>query len=180
MKKYKYFTLWEIEALEKFLKEMEQDGYRLDKVKCSYCFYFKKTTPKEVNYFLSYKPVRGNRLGMCECDLGADYNANIVESKMSFYKMYRTKVSKEKLLFFYEVRMDCIRVTLLERALTSLFLALLFLIIFFAEIFTTPSVQSCCVIGMFVTIFICVTSYYFLGYFKQKNKCKTYNKQNIM
>ena len=58
MRKFIYFSLWEIEHLEKQLEHMEKDGYRLTNVSCSFWFEFKKSQAKEMNYFLSYKSFR--------------------------------------------------------------------------------------------------------------------------
>ena len=49
MKKFVFFPLWRIEDVEKYLESMEQKGYRLEKIKHSYWFYFKESTSKKAS-----------------------------------------------------------------------------------------------------------------------------------
>ena len=174
MKKFVFFPLWRIEDVEKYLESMEQKGYRLEKIKHSYWFYFKESTSKQMCYFLSYKSFRGSSMGYCDYALLSNHSANPIESQYCFYTMYRTKEHKEDLLPLYGVRSDYIKVKLLEKALTSLFLTILFLAISFAPIIIKLSYKEICLLSPIITICICLTIYYFCGYFKQKSKCKSY------
>lgn len=153
---------------------MEQNGYRLDSIRYSYFFHFKKTNPKKMNYFLSCKTFRGQSTGTYDYALESNHNAHVIESKMSYYTMYRTKEQKENLSLLYEARLGYIKTKLLEKSSTSIFLTILFIAILLAEIFTTPSISGVCIIGVFVVISACITAYYLFGYFKQKSKCKKY------
>ena len=50
MRKFIYFSLWEIEHIEHILEQMEKEGYRLINVRYSYLFEFKNSKTKEMNY----------------------------------------------------------------------------------------------------------------------------------
>ena len=91
MKKFVFFPSWKIENVEKYLEDMEQKGYRLEKIKHSYWFYFKESVPKQMCYFLSYKSFRGSGNGHCDYALLSQHGANPIESKTCFYTLYRTK-----------------------------------------------------------------------------------------
>ncbi|MBE6813733.1 MAG: DUF2812 domain-containing protein [Ruminococcaceae bacterium] len=174
MNKIIFFNLWEIEKLEQFLEDMECNGFRLDNIKYSYCFCFKKSEPRLMHYFLSYKSFRGQSMDYCDYALESKYSSNQIKSKMCFFSMYRTKVQKEELTLLYEVRMDYMKSKLLENALTVLFLAALLLIpLIAATHFGTLSCNGILIIGVFVAICVVLTVYYFYGYYKQKNKSRT-------
>ncbi len=173
MKKFIFFPLWKIENLEKYLETMEQNGYRLDKISHSYWFYFNESTPKEMHYFLSYKSFRGQSMGWCDYALEKNYNAHEIKSNMCFYTMYRTKEPKENLSLLYEGRLDYIKAKLLGKALTVLFLAILYSAVSVAAI-TFSTGKNIWLMGVFIGIFVCIAVYYFYGYFIQKNKCKNY------
>ena len=175
MKKFVLFPLWRIEDVEKYLESMESKGYRLEKIKHSYCFYFKESTPKQMCYFLSYKSFSGSSMEHCDYALSSKHSANPIESKMCFYTMYRTKESKENMTLLYEVRLDYIKTKLLEKALTSLFITMLFVAVALTAIITQSSYKEICLFSPIIVICAYLTIYYFYGYFKQKNKCKNYN-----
>lgn len=179
MKKFVFFPLWKIENVEKYLESMEEKGYRLEKIRHSYCFYFKESTPKQMCYFLSYKSFRGISMGHCDYALLSEHSANPVKSNWCFYTMYRTKEHKENLSLLYEVRLDYIKMKLLEKALTSLFLTILFATLVFAAIITKLSCNEICLFSPIIGICVYLTIYYFCGYFKQKNKCKNYEHENF-
>ena len=176
MKKFIFFPLWKIEKIEKYLKDMELHGYRLDCIKYSYIFYFKESTPKEMCYFLSYKSFIGTSMGSWDYAMVTNHRANQIRSKMCFFKMYRTKKKSEKILLLYETRLDYIKAILLEKALMELSLFIIFSILFTISTITQPENSDSWIIGIFVMICLCFTAYHFLGFFKQKNKCKVYEK----
>ena len=179
MKKIVFFPLWRIDDLEKYLESMEQKGYRLERIKHSYCFYFKESRPKHLYYFLSYKSFRGSSMGFCDYALLSNHKAIPIESKMCFYSMYRLKECKENLSLFYEMRLDYIKMKLLEKALTALFLTILFLTIVFAAVITQSSFNEIFLFSPLIGMCVCMTIYYFYGYFNQKNKCKKYEHDNF-
>lgn len=173
------FSLWKIEDVERYLENMEQKGYRLEKIKFSHCFYFKESAPKQMCYFLSYKSFRGKSMGHCDYALVSEHNANPIETIMCFYTIYRTKELKENLSLLYEARLDYIKTKLLEKALTALFLTVLFLALIFACKITQSAYKDLYILSAIMGVCVCFTVYYFYGYFKQKNKCKNYERDNF-
>ncbi len=178
MKKIIFFHLWEIESLEKHLENMEQDGFRLENIKYSYCFYFKESKPKQMQYFLSYNS-KVPSMGSCDYALESKHNANQIKSKLCSFTIYRTKEPKENLSFLYEVRLDYIKAKLFEKALTSLFVTILFLAISFATKITQSTSNGFWIINTVIAICGYLTVYYFYGYFKQRSKCKKYEDNKL-
>lgn len=174
MRKFIFFPLWKIEDIEKYLESMEQNGYRLEKIKFSYWFCFTKSTSKQMCYFLSYKSFRGSGMGHYDYALLSKHGANPVESKWCFYTMYRTKDYKENMSLLYESRLDYIKTKLLENALTSLFLIVLFSVIFLFAVVNQSGHSAILVFCPIMGICVFLTIYYFYGYFKQKIKSKYY------
>lgn len=158
--------------IEKALKEMEQQGKRVTNVKYSYYFTFKESSPKEMNYFLSYKSFRGQSMGLCDYALESKHKANAIDTKQCYYALYRTKEEKDKLSLLYEVRMDYIKKVLLEKALTALFVSLIFLFVLFFAINTHAEYKSIILLALFGVTSICYVIYYFYGFFKQHLQIK--------
>ena len=58
MKKRFFQPVWKFEEIEKQLTSLEENGWRLDKIKGFRCFEFVKSKPKTVQYFLTYSITR--------------------------------------------------------------------------------------------------------------------------
>lgn len=78
MKKIFLYPLWNGERLEKFLKRMEADGFRLCAVSWYFLFEFNKTIPQSVQYFFSYSFLKENEMRLWEHELRHDYGADII------------------------------------------------------------------------------------------------------
>ena len=176
MKKFIFFSLWNIADVESKLERLEESGYRLEKIRHSYWFYFKDSAPKKISYFLSYKSFRGKSMGHIDYALLSNHYANPIESDTCFYDMYRTKESKENLSLLYGARLDFIKSKLLERTLASLILSVLFLIPCLAAIIFQSSYKEISIFAPIIAVCLFLTAYYLYGYIKQKNKCKEYQK----
>lgn len=174
MKKFMFFPLWKIETIEEYIESMEQKGYRLEKIKHSYWFYFKESKPKQMSYFLSCKSFRKSSMECCDYALLSNHGANPIESTWCFYETYRTKEDKEQLSLLYGVRADYIKAKLLECALTSSIVTAIFLACFFAAIIAKPSHQEIYIFLAIISACACFAVYYFYGYLKQKKKCREY------
>lgn len=170
MKKFIFFPLWKIEDIENFLEMMERKGFRLVNVKFSYCFCFEPTQPKEVCYFLSYKSFRGESMDHYNYALLSEHKANPVKTKMCYFSVLRTKEEKKKMLLLYEGRLDYIKSKILEKLITSLVITLLFVTLFFLAIYATATITDFCILLLFVGLGIFSTTYYCIGYLKQRKK----------
>ena len=176
MKKLILFSLWKIESIEKYLETMEKQGYRLEKTRHSYLFYFKKSSPRQMSYFISYKSFKGKSMGQCDYYLLSNHKAHPIASEMCYYTMYRTKESKENLSLLYEFRLDFIKKKLLENVLASLFLTILFLAIFLFALINQSVHNAIYVFSPILAVCLILSIYYFYGYFKQRRKCNIYEK----
>ena len=179
MKKFIPFPLWKIEKIEKYLEEMEQDGYRLEKIKYSHFFYFKKSESKQMRYFISLKSFRGISMGSYDYSLLSTHNANPVESKMCSYTMYRTRDSEEDLWLLYAARLEHIRIKLLGSALAMLLLTAILLAVAFSAIITQSSYTVLLALSPIILACAFLAGYYSCGYLKQKRKCKDYERTKL-
>lgn len=78
MKKFFYCPLWKIEKLEENLSNLEQMGWRLDRVSPINCFHFVKSSAKDSSYFFTYKLIRENGMADIEHYLKSKHRANPV------------------------------------------------------------------------------------------------------
>ena len=147
-----FFSLWNIEKLEQKLKKAEQDGYRIVKVRCSYWFVFKRSEPKDVNFFLSIKSFKGKGMGFCDYALISEHCANEINEKLCYYSLYRTAQSQNMLKLVSEMRMDYIRKLLLEKSLTAFALSVVLIFLLYAMIKTSASIVSIIVSFCFILI----------------------------
>ena len=58
MWKFKLYHQWQYEKAEQYLSDMETQGYRLEKVVCSFFMKFKKSQPKATQYYFFYSFVK--------------------------------------------------------------------------------------------------------------------------
>ena len=77
MKKRFFQPVWKFEEIEKQLTSLEENGWRLDKIKGFRCFEFVKSNPKTVRYFLTYTLTREKlNMNLIENTLVQNFNAN--------------------------------------------------------------------------------------------------------
>lgn len=180
MKKFIFFPLWKIDEIENFLKEMEKQGYRLDYIKYSYWFYFKETTLKDVNYFISYNISKQLNCSFCDSNILSNHYGHKVNSAHCFYNLYRTTESKEKLDFLYEIQREITLHSILKLFCTAFFMFLILFTLTFLGIKNTSS-DIVSLIFMLFCNFLCLffSIYYLYGYIKQKQKVKKWEKDNL-
>ncbi len=58
MWKFKFYHQWQYEKAEQYLSDMETQGYRLEKVVCSFFMKFKKAQPKATQYYFFYSFIK--------------------------------------------------------------------------------------------------------------------------
>lgn len=58
MWKFKLYHQWQYEKAEQYLSDMETQGYRLEKVVCSFLMKFKKAQPKATQYYFFYSFIK--------------------------------------------------------------------------------------------------------------------------
>ncbi len=77
MKKRFFQPIWKFEEIEKQLATLEENGWRLDKIKGFRCFEFVKSKPKTVQYFLTHSITREKlNMNLIENTLVQKFNAN--------------------------------------------------------------------------------------------------------
>ena len=83
MKKRFFQPVWKFEEIEKQLTSLEENGWRLDKIKGFRCFEFVKSNPKTVRYFLTYTLTREKlNMNLIENTLVQNFNANEISGTL--------------------------------------------------------------------------------------------------
>lgn len=78
MKKFFSYPLWKIEKLEETLSNLEQMGWRLDRVSPVNCFHFVESSAKDTSYFFTYKLIKENGMADIEHYLKSKLSAHPV------------------------------------------------------------------------------------------------------
>lgn len=78
MKKFFFFPLWKVEQVEEELSNLEQNGWRLDRLSPFNRFHFVKSSEKKSSYFFTYKLLRENGMADIEHFLKSKHGANPV------------------------------------------------------------------------------------------------------
>ena len=80
MRKRFFQPIWKFDLIEKELTSLEENGWRLDKIKGFRCFYFVKSKPKTAQYFLTYSITREKlNMNLIENALVQNFNANQIK-----------------------------------------------------------------------------------------------------
>ncbi|HAY73090.1 MAG TPA: hypothetical protein DCY31_04420 [Ruminococcaceae bacterium] len=177
MKKFIFFPLWRLDELENKLSEMERSGYRLVKVSFLFWFTFVESKSKDMRYYMPITVWRDR--SMYECDHAISRNGgHAIECRYCYFSIYRTSAPKEKISLLYGARMDYVKSVLLHKILLFLAGALLFLFVIIAEHGRIPRYDFIKSISA-VIIFSLFAGYNLYGYFKQRNKCKKFEKEEM-
>ena len=83
MRKRFFQPIWKFEEIEKQLSVMEENGWRLNKIRGFRCFEFVKSTPKTVQYFFTYSLTREKlNMNLIENTLVQQFNANQINGTL--------------------------------------------------------------------------------------------------
>ena len=102
MKKWKFcfYPVWNFLKAERFLSDMERNGFYLEKRVLCYFFKFRKISPKNANYILVHSPV-GEKMSSYDLEQGLkkDFSANVViDAQFESPRIYRVCDTDKDLL----------------------------------------------------------------------------------
>ena len=83
---------WQYEKAEKFLMDMESEGYRLKRIRFSFLFEFAKASPKNVRYIFLYNFVKDHSYAYyeaCKYVLGSCGGAQVCGKRFLEPEVYR-------------------------------------------------------------------------------------------
>lgn len=182
IKKFIFFPIWKIDKLENKLNEMEKQGYRLDYIKYSYWFYFKKTNPQNSNYIITYDMAKDNRPGMYEYrhQLLSEYSANKILTKYTKFNIFRVTGQNRNFRKLITYRDKYFQHVYFQYFIASfiMFSILFPLIIIVLHNLEIISFKLVFIIIYFIICFI-IMIYNLYGYIKQKQKVKKWEKNNL-
>lgn len=169
VKFFRFIPVWEIEKAERWLSDMEANGFRLEKVSFFRLIYhFKPSYPHQSTYFFTYSSSKGKDMSMIAIGLEQQYSARKVQNRLSTLSLYR--IMREcDLTFEKETRLIYFRMLALESFLLScmtLFVPFLFFLggrygwALFVALLTLP-----------------IVGYNLYGLCRQTAKASAYNKR---
>ena len=157
IKKYIFTHLCCVEKTEHMLTYMERKGYRLFKVEGN-THYFVQSSPKEVQFFLSYKTYRGPQMGTWELSLLSNHHANPIKSKRNPFIYYRI-VNKNNLNFLKDTREDFLNNKIKESIVIDI---LLIIPICFSLLMAFNDWQNLMKEGLILSIILLVVIVFFI------------------
>ncbi len=157
IKRFHFCPIWRIDRTEQWLKHMEAEGYRLEKVTFfRMLYYFKPSKPRFAQYIFLYTSSKGKDMSTVAYGLRQEYSANEIISKTSFFSLYR--VTKHcDLTFERETRYIYFRSLLLALFLMTLFIGSYISLMLYA--FKWFAVMIGC-----ATVFFALIAYYLYGF----------------
>ena len=125
MIRFKFYPQWDYARVERWLADMEAQGYRLDKVLCYWWFFFVKSTPKSVQYIFTYNFIKESAMFDCEHELCSRYNANLIESPGIFYVTVYRETQGSDLSEIIQFRQSYLKHVFAQKMLIGLLLSVL-------------------------------------------------------
>lgn len=177
MRKFIFFPLWRLDELEDKLNEMERNGYRLVKVEFPFLFTFVESKPKDMRYYMPITVWRNSSMYNCAYAITL-HGGHEINCRFCYFSIYRTSTPKDEIAMLYGVRMDYIKSVLLQKILLFLAFALMFLFVIIAGIGKIPKYEltESIIAIVFFSLLVCYNLY---GYFKQRAKCKKFEKEKM-
>lgn len=164
MWRFIYYPQWKYETIEKKLKMLEEQGYRLEKVWLLYFFNFKKVRPRKTRYIFTYTFVK--EWGMIECGywLRRQFGANTIPAYLcSSTIIYRITDEHQDLPVIYAFRNQYLRHVMKLKIGYSIAIAAWFGVIFALTASKTGRViASCGSIASFMHGMYCLAGFIYL------------------
>lgn len=173
MNKIFFYPLWEIEKLEKRLREMELCGWRLSCVKYGVVFEFEKSKSKDAEYIVTYNIARDRNEDMYEYELQllAKHSANRISTKFTiknFFRITGTNRNFDELVRFRKQYFK--RVLFQQMIIASCFLVPALLILL-ASVLQEHSVLIRVTSGIYASLTLIAFAFRLWGYIIHKRRC---------
>ena len=179
MKKFFFFPLWKVEKIEKALSNMEQNGWRLDRISFFNCFHFVESPPKKTSYFFTYKLIKENGMADIEHFLKSKLGANPVNGAPTaiLHSVYVYRIASdadlEKLWFYRNIYLQHL---VGQQILLGLFLPILSILLLIIQLITsgigTADMPSWVFIGLMNVLPLFYCAYQFVGLRQLKRQYK--------
>lgn len=173
MNKIIYYPLWEIEKLEKRLRQMELCGWRLNCVKYNVFFEFEKSKSRDAEYIVTYNITRDWHPDMYEYEhqLLSKYSANRISSKFTtrnFFRITGTNRNFDELVWF---RKQYIKRALFQKMIIASWFFILALSILLFSVLQEQSVLFIITAGIYASLTLIAFAFSLCGYIIHKRHC---------
>lgn len=173
MRKFKYYPLWKINALEDFLSKSEFEGWRLSCIKYSCIFHFVKCKSKNSDYVVTYNMAKDNTAGMYqyEQELMKDYCADKIAAKATGYSVFRITGQNRDFKDLKQYRNKYFKHVTFQYMLISLIFLITGLMLMIASIHHSLPVYGQVAAGSYLFLTLALFIYRIYGYVKQSKLC---------
>lgn len=164
---------WQYEKAERYLEKMETDGYRLQDIRFSFLFRFKKAVPKKTKYVFLYHYMRDENLDYYTAQeyLCRSCNAIQICGKQHFEpEVYRTTVTEADIAKILRFRDRYLKRAFRIKIGTALFFALPFALLVASGEFSRSGANGILLL-IIAIIAVAVILYYAIGLIVLQRKC---------
>lgn len=167
--KFFFYPRWNCERAEAMLEQMEARGFRLEKIKFHWFFFFKSAKPKNTRYLLTYSQPGEDEMWQEEMKIKRDFfGEQITEPRMFAPNVFRICNTDIDLTEFKRRRDGYIKKMLFRRMLYSLAFMLLPLLMFlFGKgidgYVKSATTETYIFAGVLLLLFLALFLYYLIG-----------------
>lgn len=171
-KQFKWFSIFEYQKEEKYLRQMHKAGWKFLKVRGLGVYHFEKCTPEDVIYQLDYNKeglARKEEYLQMYSDCGWEHLTDF--AGYSYFRKPVSEMKGEEEIFCDEDS----KIQMMERVLKGRMLPLLIIFScvlvpqFILEMFSFHNYGIACMMGVILLIYIAVFIYALLSYLNAKN-----------
>lgn len=156
MWKFKFYSIWNLESVERYLGNLAIEGWIIKKIRFFYWFSFSQEKPCKASFFFPYTAPKDSGMLNYEILIEKTPNANRVDGGNWLYTcLYQIPKAPLFLTEAAEYRKQYIRKVLRERFRADVLCLIFLLACFFAELCLH---QNC----RYPLIFVCVGSFFAL------------------
>ena len=178
MKRFIFFPIWKYRDLETRLQLFEEQGWRLENIRFSYLFVFKKSMPKKVDYVFYHRMAKDGRWDLSQkmieyaLSMLSEHNATKISTKSTFYEVYRITANDSDLSEYKTFRSEYLNHVLLQYLIISSFSPIVGLGIFLAGLFQHIPLWGMILSGIYLLFSLLAFSYCLFGYIRHKSLVK--------
>ena len=131
MWKFHFYTLWNLELVERYLEQMAEQGFLVSKIRCYYWFRFQTVKPLGVKFFFPYTAAKDSGMIRFETQFQKTPNWRRIDGgNMLFTLLYQLKEAYPVLEEAAAYRKEYLQKVLRERLRADLLCVLLLALVY--------------------------------------------------
>ena len=181
MKKHFHFPLWKVDKIEEQLSNLEQNGWRLDRISTFNCFHFVESSPKNTSYFFTYNLIKDYGMTDVEHLLKSKHSANPVRRNPNasiLHTIYVYRITAcadlEKPRFYRNIYLQhLVRQKLLLGIALPIFSSLMLTLQLAINGIPTEDISKWIFLGLINLLLLAYCGYHFYGLYRLKQQYRT-------